>query len=76
MLLAMRELRGVRLVRQLIAESMVPAPACCLDIGMAGERSWGEADIGIRKVLCGVQPLEIVIDQVDHISKPSFRKKA
>jgi hypothetical protein len=40
MLLAMRELRGVRLVRQLIAESTVPAPACCFDIGMAGERSW------------------------------------
>ncbi len=27
-----------------IAESMEPAPACCLDTGMAGEQSWGEVN--------------------------------
>ena len=39
---------------------MEPAPACCLDTGMVGERSWGEVNAGVRKNLRVAQPLEIV----------------
>ena len=39
---------------------MEPAPACCLDTGMAGEQSWGEDNAGASKSLRGAQPLEVI----------------
>ena len=50
-----------------IAESAEPAPACCLDIEMAGERSWDKMNSGVRKNLRASQPFEIVTEQeADH----------
>jgi len=41
----------------------VPAPACCLDIEMAGEQSWNEFNASVRKTVRIAQPPEIVTEQ-------------
>ena len=45
-----------------IVESTEPAPACCLDIEIAGERSWIEANVGVRTIFVA-QPHDIVTEK-------------
>ena len=52
-----------------IAESTEPAPACCLDIEMAGEQSWLEVNAYVAKKPGVTQPLQIVAEKEEVHSK-------